>query len=335
MKKIAAILLAGVFLFSCKENKKSEESNSNSTKPTNSDIPKVENKTNEINWESLPELKEIGNYPFITAPKDYKIENEKNGVSESFEYQTMYLYNGKTNFTIEGKLGIIWVSEGNYNQKFFDKSVLTYLDGIGAQKIHDGTHPEEEVIWEHLRKNMFSGKVSSHNIKVDRQEPFYIYAFKNNSKKYVVTVQSNSASGTIFIMELKEFEQTIKKYSAAEMQTEIDKNGKAILNINFDTDKATIKTDGQTIVNEIFTLLNSNQALKISIEGHTDNTGNIANNKQLSLDRANTVMEELIKKGINKERLKTSGFGSEKPLKPNNTEENKAENRRVELVKFQ
>ncbi len=74
--------------------------------------------------------------------------------------------------------------------------------------------------------------------------------------------------------------------------------------------------------------------MKLSIEGHTDNSGSVERNKKLSTDRANTVMYALAGKGTDIKRLKARGFGAEKPSVPNNTEENKAKNRRVELVKF-
>jgi OOP family OmpA-OmpF porin len=133
---------------------------------------------------------------------------------------------------------------------------------------------------------------------------------------------------------VKDFEQTIKEYTASEMQNEIDKTGKAILNINFDTDKATLRPDGQKNVDEILTLLNTNSKLNLSIEGHTDNTGSAERNKQLSTERANTVMKSLVGKGVNIKRLKAIGFGSDKPIKPNDTDNNRSQNRRVELVKF-
>ena len=118
------------------------------------------------------------------------------------------------------------------------------------------------------------------------------------------------------------------------MQKEIDAKGKAILNINFDTDKATLKPDGLKLVDEIFILLTNSPNLKLSIEGHTDNTGSVARNKQLSTDRANTVMYALAGKGIDIKRLKATGFGPEKPISTKDTDKNKAKNRRVELVKF-
>ncbi len=286
-----------------------------------------------INWDDMPDLKEIGNFPFVTAPKGLKIENEKNGLTEFFPYERMENYTGSGIYTTEGKLGVIHFSSGEYNQRFFDKSILSYLDSIGAKKIHEGVIPSDDVLREKLKKNMFNGKGRSVGISV-YSDPIYLYAFKNNGKKYVINVQSNSAQGQIFIMELEDFKQSIQKYSAEGMKKEIEATGKAVLNINFDTDKATLKADGQTVVNQITALLKNNAGLKLSIEGHTDNTGSAEHNKKLSADRANTVMLALVSDGIDKNNLKSTGYGAEKPMVANDTEDNKAKNRRVELVKF-
>jgi len=86
-------------------------------------------------------------------------------------------------------------------------------------------------------------------------------------------------------------------------------------------------------VDQIFELLNSDPALKISIEGHTDNVGDAAANKKLSNERAKSVMDALIAKGVDKTRLSFIGWGQEKPVADNRTDEGKAKNRRVEIVK--
>ncbi len=75
------------------------------------------------------------------------------------------------------------------------------------------------------------------------------------------------------------------------------------------------------------------QILRVSIEGHTDNVGDPAANKKLSSDRANAVMNALIAKGIDKSRLSSVGWGQEKPVADNGTDEGRAKNRRVEIVK--
>ena len=326
-----------MYYFLVKTKKKTENTEPQIQENPTEQTVNNESKSGEINWNEIPDLKDIGNFPFITAPTGLKISNEKDGLSEFFDFETMENYTGSTVYSTEGKLGVLNFegAEGkDFNQKLFDKSVYDYLDKIGAKKLYQGNFPEDENQKAKLEKNMWTGKHRTVGIVRESDSPFAVYAFKNNGKKYIVNVQSNSAQGNVFIMELKDFEQTIKKYSAEQMKIDIDKTGKAILHINFDTDKATLQTDGQKVVEEILALLNANPTLKLSIEGHTDNSGSAARNQKLSIDRANTVMYALAAKGIDIKRLKATGFGAEKPLKANDTEENKAENRRVELVKI-
>lgn len=336
MKRKVLVALVAITLFSCKKEENMENTEQKIQVPVK---PATNNKTSstEINWNEIPDLQNIGHFPFITAPAGLKVAHEKDGISEFFDYETMENYIGNSIYTSEGKLGILAFegAEGkDFNQKLFDKSMYDYLDKTGAKKIYQGDFPEDENQREKLEKNMWTGKHGTSGLLRESDAPFAVYAFKNAGKKYIVNIQSNSAQGNVFIMELKDFEQTIKKYSAEQMKIDIDKTGKAILHINFATDKATLQPDGEKIITEIFGLLNANPNLKLSIEGHTDNTGTAAKNQKLSSDRANTVMYALAAKGIDIKRLKAAGFGSEKPLKENNTEENKAENRRVELVKI-
>jgi len=336
MKKTALVALLGIVLFACKNENKVETVEQNTDTTTTVSINK-ETTSTEINWDEMPDLNNIGNFPFITAPTGLAIANEKDGVSEFFDYETMQNYIGSTIYTTEGKLGILdFEGEGDkdFNQKLFDKSVYDYLDKIGAKKIYQGNFPEDENDKAKLEKNMWSGKHGTKGLLRESDSPFAVYAFKNNGKKYMLNIQSNSAQGNVFIMELKDFVQTIEKYSAAQMKSDIDKTGKAVLHINFDTDKASLQSDGQKAVDEIFVLLDADPKLKLSIEGYTDNSGTAERNKKLSTERANTVMYALAGKGIDIKRLKASGFGAEKPLKTNDSEENKAENRRVELVKI-
>lgn len=84
---------------------------------------------------------------------------------------------------------------------------------------------------------------------------------------------------------------------------------------------------------EVVKLLQANPALRLAVEGHTDNAGTPAHNQQLSEARAHAVVTALAAQGIATGRLQSAGFGQTKPLADNATEAGRAQNRRVELVK--
>ena len=87
-------------------------------------------------------------------------------------------------------------------------------------------------------------------------------------------------------------------------------------------------------INEIFQFLKDDPSLKFEIDGHTDNTGETQHNLQLSQQRADAVKVQLISMGIDPLRLTSKGFGDSKPIADNSSPEGKANNRRVEFVKF-
>lgn len=112
-------------------------------------------------------------------------------------------------------------------------------------------------------------------------------------------------------------------------------DGKIIVNgIRFDVNKATIKPASYGAINEIFNLMEKQADLNFSVEGHTDSDGDDQLNQKLSEARAKSVMDYLIGLGISPHRLKSTGWGESKPIDNNTTPEGKANNRRVEFVKF-
>jgi outer membrane protein OmpA-like peptidoglycan-associated protein len=100
----------------------------------------------------------------------------------------------------------------------------------------------------------------------------------------------------------------------------------------FDLNQATLKTESQLKLAKLAGILMLFPDMKLSIEGHTDSTGSEDWNLKLSVDRARTVYEFLMNQGISQERMKYQGFGSSRPIASNDTEANRAKNRRVELI---
>jgi outer membrane protein OmpA-like peptidoglycan-associated protein len=103
--------------------------------------------------------------------------------------------------------------------------------------------------------------------------------------------------------------------------------------LNFETGTATLTPASQATVDELATILKANPGVQVTLEGHTDSTGNAAANRKLSQDRAAAVKAKLVDEGaIAPERIRTAGFGQERPLTSNDSEDGRARNRRTELV---
>lgn len=104
-----------------------------------------------------------------------------------------------------------------------------------------------------------------------------------------------------------------------------------VKNLLFDFNKWDIKSEFYHNLDQVVLILKKNPALKIKIQGHTDAVGTAVYNMKLSEKRAVAVMGYFLKKGIQKERLASEGFGLTRPIDTNSTAEGRAKNRRVEL----
>jgi OOP family OmpA-OmpF porin len=122
--------------------------------------------------------------------------------------------------------------------------------------------------------------------------------------------------------------------SAQAMSDAIAKSGKLdVYGITFATGQATITPASDAVLNDVLAVLVANAAWRLRIEGHTDNVGDKAANLKLSQARAGAVAAWLAGKGIDAARLSTAGLGDTQPVAPNTTDDGRAKNRRVVLIK--
>ncbi len=155
---------------------------------------------------------------------------------------------------------------------------------------------------------------------------------KNGKEAWVeVKSQDGAQAYTLTIVEKQEMAQDV---TANDMFDALNRDGRVALYINFDTGKSTVRPESRKIIDQIVEMMKNNSGLRISVEGHTDSVGERAKNKILSEERAKAVVAALVKQGIKPTRLSAYGFGQEKPLADNKTEEGRAKNRRVELIKM-
>jgi outer membrane protein OmpA-like peptidoglycan-associated protein len=150
----------------------------------------------------------------------------------------------------------------------------------------------------------------------------YVGAYLDESWVEQITVQEN------------EIETGLVTITDDEIQEQIDQTGKALIyGIYFDTDQATIQPESKPALDAIATLLGRNTTLNLYVVGHTDDTGAQAHNLDLSIARANAVVDTLVDDyGINRTRLDPQGVGPFAPAATNTDEGGKQKNRRVELV---
>ncbi|HEX9912596.1 MAG TPA: OmpA family protein, partial [candidate division Zixibacteria bacterium] len=105
--------------------------------------------------------------------------------------------------------------------------------------------------------------------------------------------------------------------------------------VNFEFNKSLLTASSKIILDQVASSLIDRPDVKVEIGGHTDSKGSDAYNLKLSNTRADAVMQYLISKGVKADNLTAKGYGETVPIADNNTEEGRAENRRVELKRIQ
>lgn len=145
----------------------------------------------------------------------------------------------------------------------------------------------------------------------------------DGKKGYISTDRDGGMGGyDIYVFDLDQVDQP----------QEVDMRLFVMRNINFEFDSAVIDTIASgPELDSLASFMAENPTISIEISGYTDNTGDAAHNKTLSMERAEAVKNAMIERGIEDYRMVASGYGETRPIVPNDSEKNKALNRRVEV----
>jgi len=149
-----------------------------------------------------------------------------------------------------------------------------------------------------------------------------------------VSVGVNPGLTYVHVLETTAMDTGMVGVTAEGLASGLEQSGKVTLDgLYFDTGRATLTADSNPSLDQAALLMQQQPSLKLLVVGHTDSTGNAASNMTLSQQRAEAVRNALLARGVAASRLVAQGVGSSVPVASNDTEEGRAQNRRVELVK--
>lgn len=137
--------------------------------------------------------------------------------------------------------------------------------------------------------------------------------------------------GTVLSVEQGTFNYNLANFMLKGSDSELPKDF-VFDHLNFDTATTRLTPESNPTVTDLVSIMKCYPNMQVELDGHTDNTGDPEANKKLSVDRANAIRDLLVAGGIDSSRITTQGFGADKPIASNDTEDGKARNRRTELV---
>jgi len=250
--------------------------------------------------------------PYFSGMPSYKITD-----ASDQEFADYRFYNGKDCTTVEGKkyyrAYTLKESAKQSSELQISRNYSNSVKSMGGTIVFDGQCSGADCA-ENCGGRMMVGKVT----KGGNELWIEVAPFNDGNDYYLTVIAKESMKQDV---------------TAGDMFDALNREGHIALYINFDTGKSTIKPESKPIIAQIVQMLKANPKLNISVEGHTDNVGNPKSNKTLSDERAKAVVSAIVAQGIDAKRLSALGHGQDKPIADNKTEEGRAKNRRVELVK--
>jgi outer membrane protein OmpA-like peptidoglycan-associated protein len=244
-------------------------------------------------------------------------ENDDNGMTVSYDGKTAFLSSSRA-----GGFGGLDIYSFELPESMQPKKITYIKATVKDAKTKQLLNANYTVVDLDSKLEKYKGNTPAGNffVSIDLNKN---YALQIQKEKYLFYSQN---------INLKEIASQQKPYELEILLEPIASNNKITLNnVFFDFDKNELNAVSFLELDRVVELLQKNPTLKIEIAGHTDNKGDKKYNQTLSQKRAESVVNYLVQKGIATTRLTAKGYGDTMPVAPNDTEENKAKNRRTEL----
>lgn len=274
-------------------------------------------------------------FPFFATPDGLvSLVREKDRI---VNFDAQYFMVGSKPTLVEGRIfrdRFSLTQERPYSELEFHRNYENLIAALGGRKISTAQYTVDVINAAGGRPVLDKHNYGAAPAPAYRHDSYLVRT--PDGKEYWIEISTGSfpLHGYVVVLEKQGMAQSVGLLSASDMKKAIDADGRVALQINFDVDKATLRADAQPVLEEIHKLLVADPALKLSIEGHTDTTGDAQRNRDLSTARARSVLGALVGLGVAPDRLQSRGFGPDRPVADNASDAGRAKNRRVELVKI-
>jgi len=276
----------------------------------------------------------LGAFPFFSIPDGYA---PTANAERTLDFAEAAFWNGYDLTHVEGRIYAagIRLSRASRGQKeFSDLEVVRNLQQVitaaGGVEVASGETPRNI-------RNAFLGATRPYpgESRCHPHSPQQVFVLRRgDGNVWVRTCRGGTHAGLIVAQE-QALQVTSTLLPAGALEQALAETGRVALQVHFATDRAEILPDSQPQIAQVVELLQADDTLSLSVEGHTDATGDAARNRTLSEARAQSVVDALTSAGIETGRLDAAGHGDSQPVADNDTDAGRAANRRVELVRRQ
>ena len=266
-------------------------------------------------------------FPHLAPPAGYE------GPTGQRDYDMYPFWTGSDFEEVEGKAWIARVNGGRGTHSMHEvrRNLQAMMDEAGGVLVFQGRIPEE--VGERYGSGLKSTYSDGTGYSWDGYDSLVYRVDRPDSEIWVHARLEYTGAGWV-VMAREGFAQTAALLPASELKQQLDAGGRVAIQVNFALDEADILPDSRPQLDQVLALLHEDPALRLSIDGHTDATGEAAHNQRLSEARAQAVVAALARQGIDASRLQAKGHGQSQPVADNDSDEGRAKNRRVELVRL-
>ena len=269
-------------------------------------------------------------FPHVSLPSGY---DHRNAVLER-DYDAFSFWTGRAFEEVEGKAYAVDfdAEEDTYSMHEVRRNLEAMMDAAGGVLVHAGPVPAAEAEKIASDRKRPYGNAAGYDWSADDRSTWRVDL--DGGRQVWVHARLDPRTAGWVVVERTGFEQTAALLAAGALKQQIDSAGRVAIEVNFAVDEAEILPTSKPQLDQVVALLRADPALRLSVDGHTDASGDAARNRTLSASRAQSVVAALVAAGIAGDRLQAQGHGADRPLADNATADGKARNRRVELVKL-